>query len=291
VNIAGQLLFDGFAMGLVYVILASGMVLITSVNKILFLAYGMFYTLGAYMAWSMLNYAHLSYALDVLIGTITAAVVGMASYVLIFQRLQKSKGGFISTLIGSLGLMLIMNQGVLIIWGTKERSVPQLFHGALRVGGVNMTAEKLIMIAFGIVLTVGMFVLVMKTKFGRSMRATSFKPEIALLHGISAPAVSLITLGMATGIAGLSGALLAPAYGMSGQMGNNVVWTILLMMMVGGMDSLFGAVIGGIVIGQILSFGLYYLGQVTQIILFVVIGVVLYLKPNGLLGKGVDVGI
>jgi branched-chain amino acid transport system permease protein len=291
VNIAGQLLFDGFAMGLVYVVLACGMVLITSVNKILFLAYGMFYTLGAYMAWSMLNYAHLPYAVDVVLGTITAAVIGMASYVLIFQRLQKSKGGFISTLIGSLGLMLIMNQGVLIIWGTKERSVPQLFHGSLKLGGVNMTAEKLIMIGIGILLTVGMFVLVMKTKFGRSMRAASFKPEIALLHGISARFVSLITLGLATGIAGLSGALLAPAYGMSGQMGNNVVWTILLMMMVGGMDSLFGAVIGGVVIGQILSFGLYFIGQVTQIILFVVIGIVLYLKPNGLLGRGVDVGI
>ena len=93
-NIAGQLLFDGFAMGLVYVILAVAWCSITSVNKILFMAYGMFYTLGAYITWSMLNYAHLPYAVDAILGALTAAVVGMASYVLIFQRLQKSKGGF-----------------------------------------------------------------------------------------------------------------------------------------------------------------------------------------------------
>jgi len=74
-------------------------------------------------------------------------------------------------------------------------------------------------------------------------------------------------------------------------MGNNVIWTVLLMMMVGGMDSLFGAVAGGLVIGEMMSFGLYYLGGVTQIIIFAVIGIILYIKPAGLLGRGVDIGI
>jgi branched-chain amino acid transport system permease protein len=116
-------------------------------------------------------------------------------------------------------------------------------------------------------------------------------PEIASLHGINSNRVYLVTLALATGVAGLAGALLAPVYGIQADMGNNVIWTVLLMMMVGGMDSLFGAVVGGLVIGEMLSFGLYYLGGITQVILFVFIGIILYLKPAGLLGKGVDIGI
>lgn len=290
-NVLGQLLFDGLVMGLVYVILAVGLVLITSVNKILFMAYGMFYTIGAYFTWLCIDQASIPYAASAIIGALVSALVGILSYVLIFRRLQQSRGAFLATLIGSLGLMLVLNQGVLLGFGTVPRSIEQVFKGSWKVGGVNITQSKLLVIVCGIVITTALFLIVMKTKMGRSMRTASFQPEIASLHGISANRVYMLTLALATGTAGLAGALLAPNYGISADMGNNVIWTVLLMMMVGGMDSLFGAVAGGLVIGEMMSFGLYYLGGITQVIIFAVIGIILYLKPAGLLGKGVDIGI
>jgi branched-chain amino acid transport system permease protein len=107
----------------------------------------------------------------------------------------------------------------------------------------------------------------------------------------------MISLGLGTALAGIAGGLIAPINGMNTDMGTNVVWTVLLMCMLGGMDSLLGALAGGLVIGQVLSFGQYYLqvylgnGALVQILLFIIIGVVLYFKPNGLLGRGVDVGV
>jgi len=290
-NVVGQLLFDGLVMGLVYVILAVGLVLITSVNKILFMAYGMFYTIGAYFTWFFIDKLSVPYAASAIIGALVSAFIGMLSYVLIFRRLQQSKGAFLATLIGSLGLMLVLNQGVLLGFGTVPRSIDPVLKGSWRLAGVTVTPSKLLVIAAGVVITAIMFVIVMKTKAGRAMRTASFQPEIASLHGISANRVYMLTLALATGTAGLAGALLAPNYGITADMGNNVIWTVLLMMMVGGMDSLFGAVAGGLVIGEMLSFGLYYLGGVTQIIIFAVIGIILYIKPAGLLGRGVDIGI
>ena len=290
-NVVGQLLFDGLVMGLVYVILAVGLVLITSVNKILFMAYGMFYTIGAYFTWFFIDKLSVPYAASAIIGALVSAFIGMLSYLLIFRRLQQSKGAFLATLIGSLGLMLVLNQGVLLGFGTVPRSIDPVLKGSWRLAGVTVTPSKLLVIAAGVVITAIMFVIVMKTKAGRAMRTASFQPEIASLHGISANRVYMLTLALATGTAGLAGALLAPNYGITADMGNNVIWTVLLMMMVGGMDSLFGAVAGGLVIGEMMSFGLYYLGGVTQIIIFAVIGIILYIKPAGLLGRGVDIGI
>jgi len=273
------------------VILAVGLVLITSVNKILFMAYGMFYTIGAYFTWFFIDKLSVPYAASAIIGALVSAFIGMLSYLLIFRRLQQSKGAFLATLIGSLGLMLVLNQGVLLGFGTVPRSIDPVLKGSWKLAGVTVTPSKLLVIAAGVVITAIMFVIVMKTKAGRAMRTASFQPEIASLHGISANRVYMLTLALATGTAGLAGALLAPNYGITADMGNNVIWTVLLMMMVGGMDSLFGAVAGGLVIGEMMSFGLYYLGGVTQIIIFAVIGIILYIKPAGLLGRGVDIGI
>ncbi len=290
-NIAGQLLFDGLVGGLVYVTLALGMVLITSINRILFLAYGVFYTLGAYVVWFCVTELGLPYFVSVILAAVTAGLLGVISHVLIFQRLQASEGAFLGTLIGSLGLMLVLNQTILLVFGTVPRGLEGVFPAAWKVWGITMSPDKLIVIVIGIVITALMFVVVMRTRLGRSMRAASFMPEIASLHGINANWVYRATLGLATGVAGLAGALLAPTYGISSSMGNTVIWTVLLMMMVGGMDSMFGAVVGGLVVGQLLSFGQYYLGAVIQIVVFVIIGIILYLKPNGLLGRGVDIGI
>ena len=123
------------------------------------------------------------------------------------------------------------------------------------------------------------------------MRAVSFMPEGAALQGINSTRVFIATIGIGTALAGFAGGAIAPVYSISPEMGANVVWTVMLMMMLGGMDSLLGAVVGGVVIGQILSFGQYFIGSAVQIIVLVVVGIVLYFKPTGLLGRGIDIGI
>jgi branched-chain amino acid transport system permease protein len=166
-----------------------------------------------------------------------------------------------------------------------------VFNGSFDLYGVNITVAKLVLIGVSITITALLFWIYEKTSIGRSMRAVSFLPEAAALQGLNSNRIYMLTLGIGTALAGVAGAIIAPTYGMSPEMGNNVIWTVMLMAMLGGMDSLFGAVIGGLVIGQILSFGQFYIGSAVQIIVFVFIGIILYFKPNGLLGRGIDIGI
>jgi branched-chain amino acid transport system permease protein len=289
--LVGQLIFDGFAMGLVFVILACGLVLITSVNRILFMAYGMFYTIGAYTTWSCIKYLSLPYPVALLVGLVASGVLGMISYVVVLYRLQKLEGGFLATLIASMGMLMLLNQGSLHLFGTQMRSIPPIFRGILNLGGITITYSKVFLIGLSVITTIVLFLIYEKTSVGRSLRAVSFLPEGASLQGMNTTKIYIITMGIGTALAGFAGGAIAPAYSISPDMGANVVWTVMLMMMLGGMDSLLGAVVGGVVIGQILSFGQYYVGSAVQIVVLVFVGVVLYFKPAGLLGRGIDIGI
>jgi branched-chain amino acid transport system permease protein len=289
--LVGQLFFDGLATGLVFVILATGLVLITSVSKILFMAYGMFYTIGAYTTWYVMKTLSFPYVAALVVAILATGILGALVYLLVFRRLQKIPGVFMSTLIASIGLMMFLNQANLLVFGTSPRSIPSVFRGNLTISGVGMPIGKLALIVIGVFVCMLLFLVYEKTGLGRSMRAVSFLPETAALQGINASRVYMVTIGVGTALAGIAGGLIAPTYGMSTSMGSNVIWTVMLMCMLGGMDSLLGAVVGGLIIGQILSFGQYFIGSAVQILLFLLIGVVLYFKPDGVLGRGIDIEI
>lgn len=289
--IAGQLFFDGLSMGLVYVVLATGLVLITSVNKVLFMAYGIFYTIGAYTTWYVMVTLKMNYVVGLLAAVVVTGVLGALIYRLIFQRLMKSEAGFMATLVASIGLMMLLNKANILVFGTQARSIPSVFSGVVTLGSVTMPVGKIVLIVLGIVVCLALFFVYEKTALGRSMRAVSIRPDTARLHGINGNWICMISLALGTILAGIAGGLIAPTAGMSTSMGTDVIWTVMLMCMLGGMDSMLGSVAGGLVIGQVLSFGQYYIGAKVQIIVFVFIGVVLYFRPNGLLGRGVDIGV
>lgn len=287
----GQLFLDGLAMGVVFVLLCAGLVLITSVCRILFMAYGIFYTIGAYTTWFLAVKMNISFFPALAGGMIFSGLIGGLFYVILFQYLQRRKGSFLATLIASMGLMMFLQQASILIYGTQNQGIPTVFPGVLNLGSIHISFDKAALIIISIVITVILFLIYEKTSIGRSMRAVSFLPEASHLFGINSNAVFFLTLMLATGLAGLSGGLLAPVYGINVTMGNNIVWTIILMVMLGGMDSLIGAVVGGLVIGQILSFGQYFIGSSVQILVFIIIGIVLYFRPQGLMGRGVNIEV
>ncbi|NLO27398.1 MAG: branched-chain amino acid ABC transporter permease [Actinobacteria bacterium] len=286
-----QLAFDGLTIGLIYVILAAGLVLILSVTEIFFVAYGMFFMWGAYAAWYCESGLGLSYPVAVLVAVAVTGVFGLLSYMLIFKRLQHMEGRFLVTVTGALGLSLILEKAVLPIFGTQPKSIPGIFTQAWRLGGVHIELKKLVLIGVGLLVTLVLFWIYEKTRVGRAMRAVSSNAEVAALHGIRPMWVYLLVMGLGCALAGLAGGLFAPAYNVHSGMGANVIANVLLMTMLGGMDSLLGAVVGGLVVGQVLSFGQYYFGQMSIVYLFLVIGVIIYFRPNGLLGHRTDLGV
>ncbi len=279
-------------MGLVFVILAAGLVIITSTSKILFMAYGAFYTIGAYATWYSVHYLSLPYFPSLIIGVACCTIIAMLSYILIFRRLKATEGGgFLATLIASMGLSMVLNQGGLLIYGTVPRSIPAVFKGAFHPFGLSITSDKLALVVMGIVITLFLFWVYEKTTIGRSMRSIAYITEAAALQGVNTTLIDMLSLGIGCALAGFAGGILAPSYGISPDMGNNVLWTVMLMIYLGGMDSLPGAVLAGLVIGQILSFGQYYIGSTIQIYMFLIIGIILYFRNNGLMGHEIDIGI
>lgn len=291
-SLIGQLIFDGLAMGLVFIILAGGNVLIMSVCRILFMAYGVFYTIGAYITWYAVANFNLPYFPSLIIGASSSGILAMLSYILYFKPLKRGRGAiFLSTLIGAMGLSMVLNQGVLLVFGTVPQSIPAVFPGTFDKFGLNITIDKLVLIGLGIGVTLFLFWIYEKTPFGREMRAVAFLPEVASLQGINTDLIYMVTLGTSTALAAFAGGILAPSYGINPQMGANILWPVMLMTMLGGIDSLLGAVVGGLIIGELLSFGQYFIGGTVQIFVYLFIGVVLYFKPAGLLGHGIEIEI
>jgi len=290
-DIYGQLFFNGLAIGLVYVMLCSGMVLIQSVNQIIFIAFGQFYTIGAFLTWIGVDKLNFPYFAALAFGVAISFILGALTYLLILRHIQFKQGKFLATLIASTGLMLVLQQGSLLVFGTLPQSIPPIFKGTLNFWGITANIDKMTVIAMGIIITLFLFFFYEKSRIGRGMRATSFSPEIAEMHGINTNLIFLVTLGVGTAMAGVAGGIIAPTYGIDPQMGASVVWTIMAMTMVGGPDSLLGALAGGLIVGQILSFGQFYIGGMVQVVLFVIIAIILFFKPNGLLGRGIDIGV
>ena len=290
-SLIGQLFYNGLTIGLIYVILGAGLVLILSVSEIFFVAYGQFYLIGAYMAWYAVKQLNLPYFAGLVFAVIATTALGILLYVLIFKRIRRMKWRILSTITAALGISLVLGQGSLLIFGTIPRSIPAVFTGRYNIGGVLIGMDKVALIIMGVCVTLLIFWIFEKTTLGRSMRSVSFNPEVSNLMGINSDQIYMLTLGLGCALAGFAGAIIAPSYGIYPEMGNNILLPVLLMINLGGMDSLLGALVGGLVVGQVLSFGQFYIGGTVQIYLFIIIFVVLYFRPAGLLGRRSNIGM
>jgi branched-chain amino acid transport system permease protein len=292
-SLFGQLIFDGLATGLVFVILACGFIIIISISKIMFLCYGAFYTIGAYGTWYAIKYLHIHYFLGLIIGVGIASLIGVIAYFLVFRRLKLKRGNkaFMSTLIGSVGLQMLLTQAGVLLYGNQSRSIPNVFPGVFYPFDMYITLSRVVLISISVIVAMALFYIYKRTVIGRAMRAVSFKPDLAAVHGINNNRYYMISMGLGCALAGVAGGMLAPSYGMDPLMGGNIVWIVMLSTMLGGMSSLPGAVVGGIIIGQALSWGMYFMGSLIQLVIFVGIIIMMYFRPGGLMGRTLDLGV
>ena len=284
ITLLGQLIIDGIVTGLVYVILAVGLVLILSVSRIFFIAYGQFYMLGAYIVWGSLTFMKVPYFIGLLMAVVATTLLGLLCYQFIFRYIQHRGGQFLPNIVAAIGLMMIIGQAGLLIFGTIGRSVPPVFPGILNIADLSIPIEKLVLVVLTLFIAVAAFTVYEKMKIGRAMRAVSLNPVAATLQGVKANRVYLATMGFGCALAGFGGGVMAPVYVIYPEMGSNIILSVLLVIMLGGMGSMLGAVLGGLVLGITLVFGQYFLGSLAQIFLFVVIGIIIFFRPGGLLG-------
>lgn len=284
-----QLAINGLSMAMVYVLLASGLNLILSVPKILYVAYGVFYMLGAYIAWGFMVLWDLPFVVGLLAAVLIPAILGGIVYRLVFIYIQYQERQFLTNIVAATGLSMIMGQAALLIFGTSPRGIPQIFTGVVVVGPLRLSVQRLVLILLTLAVLIALHFFLQRTRTGRAMRATAFNPEVAALQGVNANLVYMAAMGVGCGLAGFAGGVMAPEFAVSTEMANVTLY-VLLVVMLGGVGSMPGAIVAGLIVGLTISYGQYFIGSgVAQIVLFAVIGVIIMVRPGGLFGQNEEI--
>jgi branched-chain amino acid transport system permease protein len=286
-----QLLINGMGMGLVYVLLAVGFNLILSIPRVLFIAYGEFYMLGAFVIWGMFVKWKLPFFLSLLVAIIVPAILGAISYRAIFQRIQYTERRFLANVVAAVGLMMALRQTAVLVFGTENRGLPSVYSGMITFAGLRISMEKVMLILLSLVVAVGVYIILQKTNVGRAMRAVSFRADVASLQGVNANMTYLATMALGCAICGFAGGVMAPVFGIYPWMGT-IILSIIFIITLGGIGSMLGAVLGGLIFGMTTSLGDYFIGSgLAQIGLYAVIGIIIFFRPGGLFGHVEEMGL
>ena len=276
-----QCLVNGVAIGGIYALVASGFTLVLGTMKIFNFGQGEFYMLGAFVAFGCCEILHVPYALGLLASFGSMALLGV-----ILQRfiIRYTYGGFFHTVLATIAFGTIVRQTAVITFGKTDRFINPVVKGRTIVGEVMMPNDKLLLILLGVLLIILLHYF-MRLKVGKAMRAVTEDQEVAGLQGINSRRIFVITMALGCGLAGIAGAVIAPVLGATADMGHAIFVKILLVIIIGGMGSMPGALLAAFLIGMIESFGYQFVGGYNELALLCCLIPLLFLRPGGLLGR------
>jgi len=282
IDLLVQALLNGFGLAMVYVLVALGLTLIFSILEIINFAHGEFYMLGGYVTYYVYAVFGVNYFVTLALAIATVGVAGVLAERVIFHDLR---GKALNAFIVSLGLLWVMQAGAQLGFGVLDKPVPSAFSGIVRVVGLIISVERLVVTLTAIVLIVGLYLFLRLSRPGRAMRAVAQDADAAALQGVNIEAVSALGFGVGCALAGGAGGLLAPVFAVSPAMGALPVVKAFIIIIIGGMGSLPGAVLGGLLLGGVEGLGSLFMGSAAVNILgFLMVIVVLLVRPRGLVG-------
>lgn len=269
-------------------LVASGLSVIFGVSRVVNFAHGSLYMVGAYIAYSLvtrLGGGMLGFWGGILAATVTVGVIGAVIEVLLLRRLYKSPELF--QLVGTFGVVLVIQDLALTVWGPNDLLGPRApgLDGAVSILGHRMPEYDLALIALGPVVLAVMWVLLNRTRWGILVRAATEDPEMAGALGINRKWLLTGVFFVGSMLAGLGGALQLPREPASLLMDLNIIVEAFVVVVIGGMGSLVGAFLAAVLIGELQAFGILIFPEITLVLIFLVMAVVLVVRPWGLLGK------
>lgn len=277
-------LFTGLALGAIYILLAVGLSLIFGMLTVVNFAHGAFYMLGAYVGLLVYRYTG-SFWLSMLLAPVMTGLFGMICERWLIRPLYGR--GIDYPLLLTFGLAYMMVEGVRMVFGKSgiPFDTPELLQGATNLGFADFPTYRLFVIGVVAVILLALWLLIEKTSFGLIVRAGARDPVIVRVLGIDVSRVWLIVFGVGTGLAALAGVLSAPLQGVAPEMGTAVLIVAFVVTVVGGMGSLTGAIVAGLIIGVVESMAVLFFPEAAQVSMFVIMAAVLLVRPQGLFGR------
>ncbi len=277
-------LFTGLALGSVFVLLAVGLSLIFGLLTVVNFAHGAFYMVGAYVGVFVVGLTG-NFWLALAVVPLAVGAIGISVERFLVRPLYGR--GIDYPLLLTFGLGLAMVEVVRILFGLEGMpfDTPEALQGAAYLGFGYFPIYRLFLIGITAVLIIGLWLFIEKTSYGLVIRAGARDPEIVRVLGIDISKVWLLVFGIGTGVAGLAGVLSAPMRSVIPDMGTTVLVEAFVVTVVGGMGSLAGAVVAGLLVGVVVAMTGLFWPDLSDLAMFALMAVVLLVRPQGLFGK------
>jgi branched-chain amino acid transport system permease protein len=278
-----QIILNGLTTGLVYVLMALGFTLIFGIMRVVNFAHGELYMVGAFAVTVLNGWLSWPYVPAVLCSVILVGLLGSLLERVLFSRVI---GNEFNCMILALAVSICLQSLALIAFGPDEIGAPRPVTGVFHLGPSVIPADRLFVGAMATLLLVAFYVFLNKTHLGLMMRAVAQDAEIAALHGIRPKLIHTAAFAIGSLLAGAAGALMAPIYTVFPYMGELPMMKAFIVVVLGGLGSLPGAVIGGLLLGIVEStFATMFGSTVAALVAFAVVVTTIAVRPEGLMGR------
>jgi neutral amino acid transport system permease protein len=277
---------NGLSLGAIYALGAVGLTLVYGILKLVNFAHGDFLTFGAYMAYLVSVTWGMPLAVAVFFAMATTALLGLFFERIMWRPMRARGAGFLQLLLMSIGLALIIRATVLWFWGAEIRNLDVNATSAVEFLGLRLGRTQLIVIVVGFVVLIGVGLMLRYSLLGKRMRAIADDLELAETAGVDTTRVITYTWLFAGALAGLAGVLAGAVTELKPELGFELLLPIFAAVIVGGIGDPFGALAGGVTLGVVTEWStLFVAPQWKTSIAFVVLVIVLVIRPQGIFGK------
>jgi len=278
-----QQIINGLIIGSTYSLVALGIALIFGIMHIPNFSLGALFMIGAILAYYVVNWLGTSlYLLALPVAMVIAAVLGGLTEKYAFRKVKD--GPHASGFIVALAVYMILEGGSVVLFGDYWRDVPSPYTAInVNLGTTQLTLQRLLIFVLAVILSIGVYLFIMKTMTGKMIRAMSQNPDAACLMGINVDRMSMFVFAIGGSLAAATGVLIAPTFMVAPPIGLLPVTKAFVVVILGGMGSMRGAILGGFILGMVEAMGMAYVSSMYRdAFVFGILVIVLIFKPTGL---------
>lgn len=276
---------NGIIVGSMYALFASGLTLIWGTMKMLNFAHGEFFMLAGYLVYFCYAVLGVDPALSTAISVVVVFLLGVAIERAVINHLMSRPVWQFTTIIATLGTSIILQNLALHVWGPEFQNVPYFVDGMLNLFGIRIAYQRLLILGVSCASMAALWLILKHTRFGLALRATAQDSDAAQLYGVNVLSIYTLTFGLSAALAALAAAMLAPISAVNPYMGLSPLLKGFVVVILGGLGSFGGAIVGGILLGVVESIGVLFSStEWSDVIAFTFLIVVIWVRPWGLFG-------
>ena len=278
-----QLFLNCLVLSANYILLAVGLTLIFGILRTLNFAHGSLYIVGAYIVYALFKIMGVNYFLAMVAAIIGVAGLGIFLEATILFPMTKQKS-FLTSLGAIIGVSMVIEGALSFIFLGEDVTIGSIVTGTVSIFGATLSVERILVVILCGLIMLGVYIWIQKTRQGIAIRALAENPRVANMQGISTRFIRFLVIAISSTVAGVAGAIITPLFYLNPFLGGHLVFKALVIVAVGGMGSVEGSILAGLLIGFIEGIGLAYIGPIAEALSFIIIIAIFLFRPRGLLG-------